>query len=240
MSQERSEALVLRGVDFSETSRIVTFLTPHRGRMACMALGARRSKSPLGGVLDTLNRLELVYYWRDGREVQKLGEAALLDGYGGIKSDLDKSLHAAFPLELLYKVAHENEPSEELYAAAVHGFDGLKTWTGDARTYAGWMVLHLLGVAGFAPSLEACCECGRELEAATGFSWAGGATCGTCRHDVRVAGEDYRALQALGASPEACPELKASKRVFSLLRRYASRQLDTDFRSVRVIEQALD
>ena len=71
---------VLRGVDFSETSRIVTFLTPGRGRLACLAKGARRRRSPFQAMLDTLNRDEIVYYWKDGREVQQLGEAALLDG----------------------------------------------------------------------------------------------------------------------------------------------------------------
>jgi DNA repair protein RecO (recombination protein O) len=238
--QERSEAVVLRGVDFSETSRIVTFLTPGRGKMACMALGARRTKSALGGAVDTLNRLELVYYWKDGREVQKLAEAALLDGYGAVKADLDKSLYVGFPLELVYKVAHENEPSEALYATLVRGLEGLTRWTRDARTHVCWQVIRLLGVAGFAPALAACAECGRALESADGFSFAGGAVCGGCRWDVRLSGEEYRVLRALAEREDACPEVEASPRVFRVLRRYAARQIDSDFRSVRVIEQALD
>ncbi|HNT88720.1 MAG TPA: DNA repair protein RecO, partial [Candidatus Hydrogenedentes bacterium] len=96
MPQERTEAVVLRGVDFSESSRIVTFLTPDRGRVACLAKGARRKNCPYAAALDTFNRVELVYYWKDGRNVQTLGEAALLDAYPGIKGDLEKSVYAAF------------------------------------------------------------------------------------------------------------------------------------------------
>jgi DNA repair protein RecO (recombination protein O) len=232
--------VVLRGVDFSETSRIVTFLTPVRGKLACMALGARRTKSALGSALDTLNRLELVYYWKDGREVQKLAEAALLDGYGRVKGDLDKSLYASFPLEIVYKVAHENEPSEALYETLVRGLDGLSTWRGDVRTHMCWQVVQLLAVAGFALSLDSCAECGKPLQAVRGFSFAGGATCPACRRDVLLSEEDLGVLRALAEAPEDCPPVEASGRVFSLLRRYAMRQIDTDFRSLRVIEQALD
>ena len=64
MSQERTEAIVLRGVDFSESSRIVTLLSPDRGRLVCMAKGVKRPKSQLAGLLDTFNRLEVVYYWK--------------------------------------------------------------------------------------------------------------------------------------------------------------------------------
>ena len=117
MPQEKTEAVVLRGVEFSETSRIVTFLTPRRGRVACIAKGARRKGSPMAAVLDTFNRVDMVYYRRQGRQVQTLAEAALLDGFPGLKGDLDRSLFAAIPLEIAFRVAHENEPSEALYAA---------------------------------------------------------------------------------------------------------------------------
>jgi DNA repair protein RecO (recombination protein O) len=239
VSQERSEAIVLRGVDFSETSRIVTFLTPARGKVACMALGARRLKGGVGGSLDTLNRLELVYYWKDGRSVQKLGEASLLDGYGAIKANLEKSLYAAFPLELVYKVAHENEPSEALYDSLVHGLERLCEWQGDVRTHTCWHVFHLLAVAGFAISLESCAECGEPADPPGGFSFAGGVTCARCRPDVRLSPEDLALLEAMSERTDACPRVVASGRLLDLLRKYASRQLDTDFRSVRVIEQTL-
>ena len=136
VSQERTEAVVLRGVDFSETSRIVTFLTPDRGKVACMAAGARRSKSSLSGVLDTFNRLEIVYYWKDGRSVQRLAEASVLDTYPLIKADLDKLVCASFPLEIAYKAAQENEPSEALYSTLVSGLVSMAQWAGDGRTHA--------------------------------------------------------------------------------------------------------
>ena len=108
MPQERTEAVVLRGIAFSETSRIVTFLTPGRGRLACLAKGAYRRRSAFGGALDTLNRVELVYYWKSSRSVQPLAEVSVLDAFPGIKTNLEKATCAALPLELAYRVTQEN------------------------------------------------------------------------------------------------------------------------------------
>lgn len=228
---------MVRGVDFSESSRIVTLLTPSRGRLACLAKGARRPKSPLSAILDTFNRVEVVYYWKEGRAVHTLGEAALLDGYGGIKSALDKSAWGAFALEVASRVAHEDEPSEELFAALVQGLDTLAAWRGDVRGHTCWHVWRLLCAAGFAPARTHCGLCGGALAGTPGFSFDAGVTCGTCRGERRVSEEGLAALRGLDAAAASAPSGVAAGELFLLLRHYAARQLDTDFRSVRVIDE---
>lgn len=218
MSQERTEAIVMRGVDFSETSRIVTLLCPERGRMACMARGARRPKSALAGMLDTFNRLEVVYYWKDGRQVQNLGDVTLMDGFRALKQDLDKTLYAAFPLELAYKVAHENEPSQELYGTLVQGLEHLSAWEGDIRDHTAWQVTRLLAVAGF--GLD-------ELPDSYG-----GRAAGFTRVERDV-------LARLTASPEQCPGDAGAPSLISALYRFACDHVETEFRSYRVLRQTL-
>jgi DNA repair protein RecO (recombination protein O) len=236
VSQERTEAVLLRGVAFSETSRIVTLLTPERGKVACMAKGAYRSRSPLSAALDTFNHLEVVYYWKDGRGVQPLGEATLLNGFRGIKHDLEKCTLAAFPLEMVSKIAHENEPSGPLFDALLLGLRQLDAWTGDPFSHVSWQVLQLLIAAGFSPELGVCVRCGGALAEVAGFDFAGGATCGNCGGDRRLDAASFGALRAMAEGSAACPEVSAPREVFHLLRHYAARQLETDFRSVRVID----
>lgn len=235
MSQERTEGVVLRAVDFSETSRIVTFLTPDRGRLACMAAGARRPKSAMAGLLDTFNRVEVVYYWRDSRSVQRMGDVTLLDGFGAIKADLEKTMFAAFPLEIAYKVAHEDEPSESLYKTLVAGLKGLAAWPGAPKAHTAWHVLRLVSAAGFEPSVRPCVRCGKPIGDAAGFSYDGGAICGSCPADRRLSRVEYRALEALAGAEDACPEVEGAGEVFDLLCGYVRHQFETDFRSLRVI-----
>ena len=239
MSQERTEAVVLRGVDFGETSRIVTFLCPERGRLACMAKGVRRKNSALAPALDTLNHVELLYYWRDGREVQTLAEASLLDGFTGIKADLAKAAFAAFPMELAAKVAQTNEPSRELFATLVRGLRGLNAWTGAAAVHAAWQAMALLAAAGFDTSLDACAVCGAPIKAAHGFSLSGGATCAACPAERRLSAAQYEALRTLSGARSACPDIGAVPGLCGLLSAYAAHQLETEFRSIRVIAEML-
>jgi len=236
----------LRAADFSETSRVVTFLTPHRGRLACLAKGVRRPKNPLAAVLETFNRVELVYYWKEGRGMQPLGDAALLDAYAGIKADLEKTALAAFPLEIAYRVAHENEPSEPLYAALVCGLEGLAMWSGPAQVHACWQALQLLCAAGFAPSLDVCAATGRPIQidrsgrsSALGFSFDGGVTCSPGHGDRPLSESGYAALRALVQTRERCPSVEGAEEIFPLIRPYAVRQLETDFRCFRVIDELL-
>lgn len=231
MSQERSEAIVLRGVDFSETSRIVTFLTPERGRMACIAQGVRRARNSLAPVLDTFNRVELVYYWKDGRSVQKLAEAALLDGFPALKADLEKSVHAAFPLELACKVAQENEPLPQLYDMLVCGFDELGRWHGSARAHAAWLTLQLLSIAGYEMAVPP-----PDAERA-GLAYDSGIVKADEPSDMRLAPQQVECFRAMLAARDACPVAQIDATVWRGVGNFAARQVDSTFRSLHVINQ---
>jgi DNA repair protein RecO (recombination protein O) len=238
VAPDRTQAVVLRNVDYSESSRIVTFACPDRGRMACMAKGAQRPKSATRGLLDTFNHVEIVYYWKDARSIQTLGEVSLLNEFRGIKSDLAKSAYGAFVLELADRMMQDNEPSHELFATMIAGLEQLNTWNGDVRTHGCWQALGVLRAGGHAPSVDVCHQCGGSLPAQPWFSYAGGFACGSCRGDVRLPQDDATAIAALVMAKEACPAgIIAANRAFDAVRNYARRQVETDFRSTRVIEQ---
>lgn len=240
MSQEKSEAVVVRGVDFSETSRIMTFLTPDRGRLACLAKGVRRKKSPFAGALDTLNRVELVYYWKEGREVQNLAEATVLESFQGIRGAAERAAYAAFPLEVALKATEANAPSEDLYAAFVNGLRELNNWTGSIRTHATWQCLRVLCEAGYAPELDRCMDTGEDPGGQPWFSLAGGLTLHHERGDRRLTPDLLADLRAMNAQRRHCPVDADRPELFRLIRRYAGYQLETDFRSLRVIDDMFE
>lgn len=237
MSQEKSEALVLRGVDFSETSRIMTFLTPGRGRLSCIAKGVRRKNSALAPVLDTMNRVELVYYWKEGRAIQNLAEASLLDPFGAVKSDLERGAHAAFPLEIALNVAHDNEPCEDFYGTLLGGLEALKGWRGDPAAHCAWQAARLMAAAGFRPELYQCVHCGGEIGDNSGFDFDAGAVCARCAPAWRIARTARDDLRALFGGADSCPALAAPREAFRLVRRYVARQTECDYRSLRVLDE---
>jgi len=239
MAQIKTEAVVLRGVDFSESSRIVTFLTPERGRVACIAKGARRQKSALGPVLDTFNRVDMVYYYRQGRQVQTLAEAALLDGFLGFKGDLGLGVFAAVPLEIATNLAREDDPSEALYGALVMGLEQMAGWSGDPRTHACWQVFRLFAAAGFEPELDVCVRCGETVADGMGFALEGGVARSACPSDVRLPAAVLAEFRSLRDAEQSCPFPEIPAAGFRLLVRYAEYHLERGLRSVRVAEETM-
>ncbi|MFO7775630.1 MAG: DNA repair protein RecO [Candidatus Hydrogenedentota bacterium] len=236
--QERSEGVVLRAVDYSETSRIVTFLTPSRGQLACMVKGARRPGSATGSALDSFNRVEIVYHWKESRSVQTLTEASLLNGFGALKADFDKSLYGSFILELAYKLSGEAVGLEEMYTALVHNLEDLSRWPGPPRIHAAWQTLRLLEAGGVAPAVESCVECGAPVpDGGCKFSMKGGVVCTDCSAPHRLKPETREALAVFSNAKRACPTEVAPDTLFALLSRFATEQTGAAFRSLQVIEQ---
>ena len=54
MLPEKTEAVVIRHVDFSETSKVVTLFTRDFGKISALAQGARRLRGPFEAALDLL------------------------------------------------------------------------------------------------------------------------------------------------------------------------------------------
>lgn len=235
VSQERTEAVVLRGVDFSETSRVVTLLTPARGKLAVMAKGVRRKNSALAHPLGAFNLVEAVYGWKEGREVHPLFEVSLVDSFAGIRAHPEKPFFAALPVEMAYKAAQENEPGGELYDALVAGLLGLAAWTGDVRTHAAWQLWRLIRAAGFEPELEQCLESGEALAGTVGFSFAGGVVGRGRVSDIRLTHAQLEVMAAMLDAAAECPVEWADALLFRAAWQYARAQLETDFRSARVL-----
>ncbi len=92
MSSEKATALVLRVIDFSETSCVVTLFTREFGKIRGMAKGARRPKGPFEGALDLLVLCRIVFLRKSSDALDLLTEAKLerrFRPHGGSLSNLN-------------------------------------------------------------------------------------------------------------------------------------------------------
>src|SRR6266513_5517661 len=77
MSSEKATALVLRVVEFSETSSILTIFTREFGKVRGLAKGARRPKGPFESALDLLCLCRIVFLRKSSDALDLLTEAKL-------------------------------------------------------------------------------------------------------------------------------------------------------------------
>lgn len=124
-----SPALVLRTVDFKESSKIVTLLTPDYGKFGVMVRGARKPKSKFAGYFETGNLLDVVVYMKSSRSVQNLTEVSFRQRNWNIRLEFDRLAVLMATIELIDGMVHEQEPSSELFTLA----ERIITWLNETE-----------------------------------------------------------------------------------------------------------
>lgn len=108
MSLERASGVILRTRLLTDTSLIVHWLTPTLGRLATVAKGARRPKSPFRGKLDLFYEADFSFQRSRRSDLHTLREVVLTETHPALRTDLALLRQAAYAA-LLIEVATEPE-----------------------------------------------------------------------------------------------------------------------------------
>lgn len=177
----KDEAVVLKTMRLGEADRIVTFAGRGQGKIRAVAKGVRKTKSRFGGRLEPFTHVSLVL-WRGRSDLDIVNQADPIDSFREVREDLDRFALGQVMLEAVDRVVQEKEPAPRVLGLLLDAFKGLSA--SSSPLVLAWFLLKLSGVAGFAPSLDACTECGEPARPGktTWFSpGQGGAVCGGCR-----------------------------------------------------------
>lgn len=205
MPTEKSLALVLRLVDFSETSRVVTLFTRDFGKVRALAKGARRQRSAFEAGLDLLTVCRIVFISRRSDSLDLLTEAQLVKGFRGRAGDLGALYAGYYVAELLSELTEDYDPHPDLFDEAVRTLDLL---AGQASIPLVMLHFELVALAevGYLPALEHCVGCQRVVEpvGTCYFSIsAGGVLCPACRRGrskvVKLSAAALRIVRLLAA-----------------------------------------
>ncbi len=190
MSILKTEAVVLKTQDFRETSKILAVYTRKYGRIQLIAKGVRSQKSKFGAVLDVLNYLNVVFYFKETRELQLLSNADLVEPFLGIRADLHRFASASVVAEIVYRTQLVGNPSGRLFAALISALKGIDQ-SSAYRNYLSAFLVRFLEISGFKPRLRRCSACGQEPSGNwVFFDVARGAF--RCERCAASGGEGYR------------------------------------------------
>lgn len=179
----QTEAIVLHGFDYRETSRIVRLATREAGVISLIARGAKRPKSRFGHGLDlfTSGMAQLVRH--PTRDLHTLTSFDASRARPELAESLERFAAAAALGELCIRFASEDSEGA-IHDALVFGLDAIGVATDadvPSRTLAAaWRLVSELG---FAPALELCASCHTpfaDAEVVRFAHRAGGALCGAC------------------------------------------------------------
>ncbi len=181
----KTEAVVVRQSPLGEADRVVTLLSPERGQIRAVAKGVRRTSGRLTGHLELLNRVQVSL--AEGRNLDIVVEAQCLDGFPALRSDLGKVAAGMYVAEMAdaFSVPQEDDHGDsdarEIYGLVAEALGRLEAG-GPADGLLACFKVRLLAVAGLAPELSVCIECGLTLEQREHAysAAAGGMVCPDC------------------------------------------------------------
>ena len=200
MAAEKTDAIVLRLVEFSESSVIVTLFTRDFGKVSGLAKGARRPKSAFESALDLLAVCRIVFLRKSSDALDLLTEAKLARRFRSATRDLARLYAGYYIAELLNDLTDHGDPHPELFAAADAALQALDG-DGDVAAVIARFEMVLLKQVGHLPELDACVECGAQLAESGRVSFghlAGGVLCTKCKSGKRqVASVRIETIQIL-------------------------------------------
>ena len=150
----RTEAVVLRSMDYGETSRIVTLFTREMGKIGVMAKGARNPKSRFGSTLDPLSHIQVIIYYKPTRDLQSLTEASHVRAYTSIRDSLQRIEVGLRIIELTNSLMQVEEQNLKIFTLLVSVIAALAEVDERFENLLPFYQLRLASILGFAPSFE--------------------------------------------------------------------------------------
>lgn len=111
----RSTGIILRTRPLTETSLIVHWLTPDLGRIATVAKGARRPKSPFRGKLDLFYECEFSFARSRRSELHALREVTLRETHSTLRKDLGWLEQASYAAALIEQTTETETPLDGFF-----------------------------------------------------------------------------------------------------------------------------
>ena len=151
---KNSIAIVLKRFPYSETSLIARCFVKDLGKVSFIVHGAHRKKSPMGAYFQPANCLNLVYYFKENRDLQTISKASFNCSWSNIPKDLKKISYAMAMIELTDKCLTDNDSHNNLYSELFSSLKGVENSNSQLNVIYWHYQYSLLTFLGFKPDFQ--------------------------------------------------------------------------------------
>ncbi len=159
----KTTGIVTKTTKYGEASLIVTMLTRDLGKISAIANNARSKRSRMLAGLQLFSYSEIVMYKAKSKNgLYSIDEMNVLEGFNGIRSDLDKMAYAAYFADVVNGASPENETDDEVLRLLLNALYAVDRGLWDLEKIKMVFEWKLAAISGYAPELKKCGTCGCE------------------------------------------------------------------------------
>jgi len=239
MPSETLQGIVLRVANYREHDRMLTLLTPDRGRVDVLSRGCRRPKSCLMPASESFVMGEFVVFRNQDRYT--LTSCTIGEAFYPVRLDAYRMTCGAYMLQLAQAAAHPEQEAEALYELLADSLQHLCYHENEnPLTIVNAYLLLFAAEGGYRPRLNHCVYCQREIAPnhSAGFDIIeGGICCRACAKGalMRLSAAELNWMRATLKTGFDTPPVPEDKTLFEVLRRYVESRLETTIKSSKFL-----
>ena len=158
MQFQRTPAICLHKVDFSETSQVLRFFTPEAGKINCIAKGSKRKKSAFLAPFELLSLYDLIRIEKRPGTLDILTKAERVRSFTKLRTDYPRFVAACYGAEFVDEFAPEGQPIDGLYQQLVVLLERLEAGVPAADAVFSFEAQSFRSL-GYLPRLRECGVC---------------------------------------------------------------------------------
>lgn len=160
---KKTEAVVLRSIDYRDQSKILTLYTKDFGRISAIAKGARSAQSKFASAFEVGSHIAIVVYKKSTRDIQNISDVSLKTSFFTLTTSLEKlnALHQI--LELVRLCTEDDEPNLKIFNLLLETLHHLHAFNANVLNLVFYFQIKLISYLGFTPNFKACAVSGKPI-----------------------------------------------------------------------------
>lgn len=153
---QKTEAIVLRAIDYSDQSKIITLFSKEFGKISTIAKGYKKTASKYASLFEIGNYVEVVLYVKPTRQMQVISDGFLKHSFLTSDHSLESYAILHQVLELLRLTTEESDKHFALFNLLIEVLTELSTTKSNPIGIFFFFQIHLISLLGFKPGFLEC------------------------------------------------------------------------------------
>lgn len=180
MPIHKTEAIVLKRMDFRETSLIVELYTRDFGKLSGLFKGVRAQPDKFASAIELASYNEIVFYKKTNTSLHLVSACDLKDNFFNIRRSIIKAGMMGIMLELVTVVMPPEDKNEDVFNLTLECLKELEL-TSNPDKVTTIFKIKMLALSGFKPHFDSCVSCEDRILGQSKFSLSlGGLLCEKC------------------------------------------------------------
>ncbi|MDX9703238.1 MAG: DNA repair protein RecO [Candidatus Auribacterota bacterium] len=155
-TSEQATGIIVKKVDYSNTSIIFHFLSHDKGLIHIIAKGAKNKKSPFAGKIEFFQTITCLYAKQGSSDLYILKECSYLDEFRILKDNINLFFIGSYMIETISALQFDDEDAGNLYRLITTAFRAFERSYLSYEIVIVWYLAKIMVIIGYPPRTDKC------------------------------------------------------------------------------------